>query len=135
MSTLSVTLLNRVHLLDSSSAQLSVWDEAPMAHKHVAKCMDRKLRDLCSCVLPFGGINIVFGGNFSQIIPVLKRASKDELSACPNRSSLWRHVKLMRLTINMRVQKLCSQDSLEVSEFSNFLLRQEKALSPRMRIR
>ena len=103
---------------------LLVWDEAPMAHKNVAECMDRTLRDLCSCDLPFGGKVIVFGGDFRQILPVLKRASRGEvMSACLNRSPLWHHVKVMQLTINMRLQKVCSQESLEVSEFSDFLLR------------
>ena len=102
-----------------------------MAHKHVAECMDRTLRDLCSCDLPFGGKVIVFGGDFRQILPVLKRASRGEVvSACLNRSPLWRHVKVMQLTINMRLQKLCSQESLKVSEFSNFLLRVGEGTEP-----
>ena len=45
------------------------------------------------------------------------------VSACLNRSSLWRYVKVMTLTINMRLRKLSSEESLEVSEFCNFLLR------------
>ena len=45
-------------------ANLLVWDEAPMSHKHVAECMDQTLRDLCSCDLPFGGKVMVFGGDF-----------------------------------------------------------------------
>ena len=102
-----------------------------MAHKHVAECMDRTLRDLCSCDLPFGGKVIVFGGDFRQILPVLKRASRGEVvSACLNRSPLWRHVKVMQLTINMRLQKLCTQESLEDSEFSNFLLRVGEGTEP-----
>ena len=34
------------------SAKLLVWDEAPMIHRHAAECIDRSLRDLCSCDLP-----------------------------------------------------------------------------------
>ena len=95
-----------------------------MSHKHVAECMDRTLRDLCSCDLPFGGKVMVFGGDFRQILPVIRRGTRgDVVSACLNRSSLWRYVKVLNLTINMRLRIISSQDSLEVSEFSNFLLR------------
>ena len=52
-------------------ASLLVWDEAPISHKHVAECMDRTLRDLCSCDLPFGGKVMVF--DFIQILPVIRR--------------------------------------------------------------
>ena len=105
-------------------ASLLVWDEAPMSHKHVDECMDQTLRDLCSCDLPFGGKDIVFGGYFRLILPVIRRGTRgDVVSACLNSSSLWRYVNVLNLTINMRLRKLSSQDSLEVSEFSNFLLR------------
>ena len=31
--------------------RLFVWDEAPMTHRHAAECIDRTLRDLCSCYI------------------------------------------------------------------------------------
>ena len=86
-------------------AKLLVWDEAPMMHKHAAECIDRTLRDLCSNDLPFGGKVIAFGGDFRQILPIIRRGSRAEVvSACLNRSSLWHHVKVMKLTINMRLR-------------------------------
>ena len=95
-----------------------------MIHKHAVECIDRSLRDLCSCELPFGGKVIAFGGDFLQILPVIRRGTRSDIvSACINRSSLWHHVKVMQLTINMRLEQLSSQDSAEVSEFSDFLLR------------
>ena len=104
--------------------KLLVWDEACMSNKHVAECVDRSLRDICSCDLPFGGKVMVFGGDFLQIPPVVKHGSRAEVvSCCLNRSYLWHYVKVMKLTINMRLQTLLSQDALEVSKFSNFLLR------------
>ena len=57
-------------------ATLLVWDEAPMTHKHVAECIDRTLRDICSCDFPFGGKVMVFGGDFRQILPVIKREQR-----------------------------------------------------------
>ena len=89
-------------------------------------CIDRTLRDLCSCELPFGGKIIVFGGDFRQILPVIRHCTRAQVvSACINRTSLWQHVKVMKLTINMRLQSLDHQDSAEVRNFSEFLLRVE----------
>ena len=102
-----------------------------MPNKHVAECVDRSLRDICSCDLPFGGKVMVFGGDFRQIPPVVKHGSRAEVvSCCLNRSYLWRYVKVMKLAINMRLQTLLSQDALEVSTFSNFLLRVGEGTEP-----
>ena len=111
--------------------KLIVWDEAPMIHRHAAECIDRTLRDLCSCELPFGGKVIVFGGDFRQILPIIRHSTRAQLvSACINRSPLWHHVRVMKLTINMRLQSLDQQDSAEVSNFSDFLLRVEEGTEP-----
>ena len=89
------------------SAKLLVWDEASMIHRQAAECIDRSLRDICSCDLPFGGKVIVFGGDFRQILPVIRHGTRSEVvSACLNRSPLWHCVKVMKLTINMRLQRL-----------------------------
>ena len=67
---------------------------------------------------------MVLGGDFRQIPPVVKHGSRSEVvSCCLNRSYLWRYVKVIKQNINMRLQTLLSQDTLEVSKFSNFLLR------------
>ena len=82
-----------------------VWDEACMSNKHVAECVDRSLRDICSFGIPFGGKVVVFGGDFRQIPPVIKHGSRAKVvSSCLNRSYLWRHVKVMKLTIDMSLQ-------------------------------
>ena len=93
----------------------SVCNIAPMIHKHAVECIDRSLRDLCSCELPFGGKVIAFGGDFRQILPVIRRGTRSDIvSASINRSSLWHHVKVMQLTINMPQERLSSQGSAEV---------------------
>ena len=50
-------------------------------------------------------------------------ARAEVVSSSLNRSYLWHHVKILKLTINMRLQTLTSHDASEVSEFSNFLPR------------
>ena len=63
------------HLIKSTS--LIIWDEAPMQHRHAFECLDRSLRDIMKSVSPeraemhFGGIPILLGGDFRQILPVL----------------------------------------------------------------
>ena len=84
-----------------------VGDEAPMIHRHAAECIDRTLRYLCSFDIPFGGKVIVFGGDFRQILPVIRHGTEaDVVSACLNRSLLWSHVEVLKLTINMRPRNL-----------------------------
>ena len=111
--------------------RLFVWDEALMTHRHAAECIDRTLRDLCSCDIPFGGKVIVFGGDFRQILPVIRHGTEaDVVSACLNRSPLWSYVKVPKLTINMRLRNLSSNDASQVSDFSKFLLRIGEGTEP-----
>jgi ATP-dependent DNA helicase PIF1 len=40
--------------------------------------------------LPFGGLVVVFGGNFQQILPVVPRGTRENVVAATlNRSSIW----------------------------------------------
>ena len=52
----------------------------------------------------FGGITVVFGGDFQQILPVVLNGSRaDIISASLLRSPLWDDVKVIKLTQNMRL--------------------------------
>ena len=87
----------------------------PMVHSGI----DRTLRDLCSCDIPFGGKVIMFECNFRQILPVIRHGTEaDVVSACLNRSPLWSPVKVLKLTINMRLRNLSSGNASQVSDFS-----------------
>jgi hypothetical protein len=60
--------------------------------------------------LPFGGLVVVFGDNFWQILPVMPRSTRgDVVVAALNRSSIWQHVRVFKLHTNMRVQRLLAQ--------------------------
>ena len=80
-------------------AKLIIWDEAPMAHRHLLEALDRTLRDLMDSDLPFGGKVIVLGGDFRQILPVVKRGSHVQIVAacaqlrCGNTSASSIYVK------------------------------------------
>jgi ATP-dependent DNA helicase PIF1 len=56
-------------------------------------------------MLPFGGRVMVFSGDFRQVLPVIPKATRPQIvNQCVNRSGLWRHVNVIRLRTNMRVE-------------------------------
>ena len=54
-----------------------VWDEASMIPKKALEIVDKTLRDCCNIEnLPFAGKLIILGGDFRQILPVVKNGTK-----------------------------------------------------------
>ncbi|XP_074323357.1 uncharacterized protein LOC141660283 [Apium graveolens] len=64
---------------------LIIWDKAPMQNQYAAESVDCSLRDIMTSLdperasLPFGGITIIFGGEFWQILPVIPKASRAQV--------------------------------------------------------
>jgi len=86
--------------------KLIVWDEAPTQHRHYAEAVDRTLRDIMRRPdLPFGGKVVVFGGDFRQCPPVVSKGSRATIvSVALSRSILWRQVRVLTHTENMRLR-------------------------------
>ncbi|XP_074352042.1 uncharacterized protein LOC141691202 [Apium graveolens] len=109
---------------------LIIWDEAPMQHRHSFESVDRSLRDIMSSVdplragLPFGGITIVFGGDFRQILPVIPKASRAQIvGASLNSSKLWQHCQVFLLEKNMRLTYGSTEaENKEIAKFSKWVL-------------
>ena len=81
--------------------KLIIFDEVPMQHRHVVEALDRTLQDITGRQKPFGGITILFGGNFRQTLPVIPKGSRESIvGATFYRSSLWHHIKVMKLERN-----------------------------------
>ncbi|KAL6587727.1 hypothetical protein OROMI_000705 [Orobanche minor] len=98
------------------SAKLILWDEASMAHRKIVEALDVLLRDLCENDHIFGGKTIIFGGDFRQTVPVVKKGGKQEtIDACLVKSYLWPMMRKMSLNQNMRAR--------EDPSFVDFLLR------------
>jgi len=57
---------------------LIIWDEVPMQHKACFEAVNRTLNDLCNRgeERVFGGIPVVLGGDFAQILPVIRRGTR-----------------------------------------------------------
>jgi ATP-dependent exoDNAse (exonuclease V) alpha subunit len=86
------------------STDLVIWDEAPMQHRHIHEAVDRTFQDIRRSDKPFGGLSVVFGGDFKQILPVIVKGSRAQIvGACIQRSRLWLSVKVLKLTENMRL--------------------------------
>ncbi|XP_054290927.1 uncharacterized protein LOC129005912 [Macrosteles quadrilineatus] len=95
------------------TCKLIIWDECTMAHKKGLEALDRTLRDFRNDQRPMGGALILLAGDFRQTLPVIPRSTPaDELNACLKNSVLWRYVKKITLSTNMRVH-LLEDDSAE----------------------
>ncbi|XP_048493276.1 uncharacterized protein LOC125493796 [Beta vulgaris subsp. vulgaris] len=64
---------------------------------------DRSLKDLMENYLPFGGKNIVFSGDFKQLLLVVRNGIRAQvIDASFVKSTIWRHVSIFHLRENMR---------------------------------
>src|SRR5258708_40252649 len=85
-----------------------VWDEISMSHWNVYEAVDHSLQDIRNNGRPFGGMTVVFGGDFQQTLPIIPRGSQEQVvCACLTHSRLFHHIKVFYLTQNMR----CRRDS------------------------
>jgi ATP-dependent DNA helicase PIF1 len=101
-----------------------------MMDRKAFEALDRTMRDIMSQKnpenkkYPFGNKLIIFGGDFRQVLPVVKLGKRyDVVNASFNRSELWKKVKVLPLVTNMRVQALSGQDQEIARDFANYLIR------------
>jgi ATP-dependent DNA helicase PIF1 len=90
--------------------KLIIWDEAPMMNRFCFEALDRTLRDIMSSQdennkdKPFGGKVVVLGGDFRQILSVIRKANREDIvSSAVNSSKVWDTCKVLKLTKNMRL--------------------------------
>ncbi|KAF6137726.1 hypothetical protein GIB67_007200 [Kingdonia uniflora] len=75
-----------------------------MQHKYCVEVVDRSLQDVLENGRPFGGITVVLGGDFRQILPVVPKGVREDIvSASLRRSYIWGHVQVLSLSQNMRL--------------------------------
>ena len=85
--------------------RLLLIDEATMLDCFQLEALDRSLRDIIgNRDQAFGGKIILLAGDFRQCLPVVPHANRaGTISHCINKSYLWQHFKVLKLTQNMRV--------------------------------
>ncbi|KAL8095120.1 hypothetical protein AgCh_036541 [Apium graveolens] len=110
---------------------LVIWDEAPMTHRFVFEAVDRSFRDIRQTInpaagsLPFGGMTVLLGGDFRQVLLVVPKEGREGIVAASiSKSYLWRESKISTLLENMRVERDVPPVTLdgEVLSFKEWIL-------------
>ncbi|XP_065682319.1 ATP-dependent DNA helicase PIF1-like [Hydra vulgaris] len=124
-STCNVTP-NSIHGKFLKQISLYLLDEASMIPKYALSSINKLLQDICNNNFPFGGKVILMGGDFRQILPVVKRGRPAEvIELCLKYSEQRQYVQRFSLTVNMRVQR-------EEEEFSKWLLKLGSGTLPKI---
>ena len=87
------------------ATRLIIWDEVPMQHKHNISAVHHTLCDIRrSENALFGAIPMVFGGDFAQTLPIVRRGNRaQQVDASLRNSFLWNGLQILRLQKNMRI--------------------------------
>jgi hypothetical protein len=110
---------------------LVLWDEARMSHRRCVECLDRTLQDVLSedeagnADLPYGGLPVVMGGDFRQVLPVIPGGSRANImDAALSSSALWSSMKVLHLTENMclKADGLTDDSRAKLAEFLEWVL-------------
>eukprot|EP00794_Sanderia_malayensis_P012604 gene12604-biopygen10043 len=98
-------------------------------HATALKAVDHLLRDITKVEQPFGGEYFMLGGDFRQVLPVVKNAGRErvvqECLKSRKVEDLWSHFQQFRLNTNMRAV----QDET-YQAFSDWLLRIGNGVEP-----
>ena len=97
-----------------------------MQHRYGPEAVDYTIRDLfrqngqdIEDVPLFGGITVMFAGDFRQTLPVVPGGSRVQIvNASLCKSRLWRHIEVLHLTQNMRLDRTPQSDA-----FAQWLLK------------
>lgn len=102
-------------------AKLLVNNEVTMGHRHIFETVDRTMRDIREKDALFGGLTVLFAGDWRQILPVIGHGGRPQIvEAFLKHSSIWDAVEKLELSENMRVKKSSGDPS---ASFANFLLK------------
>ncbi|KAL6499116.1 hypothetical protein OROHE_026270 [Orobanche hederae] len=107
-----------------------IWDEALMTYRYCFEALDRSLKDVMRSPdgepspKPFGGLVVVLGGDFWQILPVVPKGSRhDIVHAAISSFYLWDECHVLKLTKNMRLEVGASPcDANEIKKFADWIL-------------
>ena len=78
-----------------------------MTNKYCFETLDKTMQDLKNNFdHPFGGMTVILGGDFRQILHVIPNGTKENIfDVTINNSYLWPYFRILTLTENMRLKK------------------------------
>ena len=89
-------------------AQIIIIDEVTMMHKALLNVLDRTLRWIKKNDKPFGGVVLVLGGDWKQLLPVVKSPFDStlyaQIEACLQSDQVYASFEHIVLTENMRAK-------------------------------
>jgi len=97
-----------------------------MNNKYCFETLDKTLQDLRNNYnTPFGGMTVLLGGDFRQILPIITHGSKEHIiDATLSNSYLWPHFEILTLKHNMRLTRhnISQEEKEEITQFSKWIL-------------
>ena len=84
------------------ATDLIVFDEVVMANRGHIELLDRTCRKVTGKAMWFGGITVVLGGDFKQILPVTEGDKSATLKNCLHTSPLFQNMTMLSLIEIMR---------------------------------
>lgn len=104
--------------------QFLVWDEVAMMNKWAIECVDRALKDLKNSTKPFGGVTVLFAGDFRQILPIVKHSNLvGQAAASLKKSFIWDSMGKFTLTQNVRLANGVEGEQERNQDFAKWLLK------------
>lgn len=103
-------------------ADAIIWDEVSPQSRHHIEGVSRCLQDVRNSEDDFGGLTVVFGGDWAQTLPVVKDqclTASNVIEKCLASSPLWPKLTELRLNENMRL----STADKRTHEYISFLKR------------
>ncbi|GJY23389.1 ATP-dependent DNA helicase PIF1-like protein [Tanacetum coccineum] len=96
MENITCGIKQNTHLAElMQEVQFIILDESPMTQRYAFEALDITLRDILGFNCPgkrsqlFGGMTVLLGGDFRQILPFIPKAKRPEIvQACINRPEL-----------------------------------------------
>ena len=103
-STCSIKKNDVIHELLKETSFI-IWDEAASQHHFIVETVDCTFHDLLDQPNhPFGEINILFGGDFRQTLPIILHGSREQIvPATLTHSNLWPRMNIHYLRQNMHL--------------------------------
>lgn len=104
-------------------AHLIVWDEISMQHRAAIECVDRSLKHLRKNPEPFGGISVIFSGDFRQTLPIVPNQDfLDQAYVSIKSSFLWSMLDKFELLQNVHLMNRTARTCTATIDFAQWLL-------------